>query len=352
MPHLEPGQAHTTGVTALPDTTPILAKYLDQLLNGETGDSRFVRVRASKEFYVFVTETVLPASRGIMEERTDQKRSDGKTVPAENDKLSNKQSTQCAPFRRRLNPKKGEMIVRSLVISLAVAGAFTSCAVSQPESVTTEHKGKLLIVHHRRRTNNGLVDRIDAVRPNGVVTQAEVHVYDIGRLPHGGYGVDEAHRYYRIVQSPRPNLMLPRGARSSGPRTVYTPPNYVPPPQDQRINDAVAQAKAAKEKLEAAAKQVQERLKEDNALRGQLQAQIDENQRLQDQINAGFQHAPAPGASQSDPSDRCSESSAICGRSIVAVGQHARWAVINRQTQRLSNESPRTNITLTSEDTR
>jgi hypothetical protein len=60
--------AHTTGVTALPDTTPILAKYLDQLLNGETGDGRFVRVRASKEFYVFVTETVLPANRVITEQ--------------------------------------------------------------------------------------------------------------------------------------------------------------------------------------------------------------------------------------------------------------------------------------------
>jgi len=60
--------AHTTGVTALPDTTPILAKYLDQLLNGETGDGRFVRVRASKEFYVFVTETVLPANRAITEQ--------------------------------------------------------------------------------------------------------------------------------------------------------------------------------------------------------------------------------------------------------------------------------------------
>jgi hypothetical protein len=60
--------AHTTGVTALPDTTPVFAKYLDQLLNGETGDGRFVRVRASKEFYVFVTETVLPANRVITEQ--------------------------------------------------------------------------------------------------------------------------------------------------------------------------------------------------------------------------------------------------------------------------------------------
>ena len=79
--------SHTTGVTGLPDTTPILAKYLDQLLNGETGDGRFVRVRASKEFYVFVAETVVPANRTI----TDEKRSDGedvpKVLPSDNDKI-------------------------------------------------------------------------------------------------------------------------------------------------------------------------------------------------------------------------------------------------------------------------
>ena len=79
--------SHTTGVVGLPDTTPILAKYLDQLLNGETGDGRFVRVPASKEFYVFVTETVLPANRAI----TDEKRPDdddvSKTLPSDNDKI-------------------------------------------------------------------------------------------------------------------------------------------------------------------------------------------------------------------------------------------------------------------------
>ena len=178
------------------------------------------------------------------------------------------------------------MRVSSLAISLAVV-SVAGCA-STPESVTTEHKGKVTIVHHRRRTSNGLVDKIEAINPNGLVTEAEVHVYDIGRLPHGDDGVDEAHRYYRVVQSQRPNLMLPKGTHPTGPRTVYTPPNYVPPPKDERINDAVAEAKLAKEKLEAAAKQVQDRLKEDNNLRGELQAQIDENQRLQDQINAGM----------------------------------------------------------------
>ena len=63
--------AHTTGVTGLPDTTPILAKYLDQLLNGETGDGRFVRVRSSKEFYLCTTEVVYPQKRTIEDQRSD-----------------------------------------------------------------------------------------------------------------------------------------------------------------------------------------------------------------------------------------------------------------------------------------
>jgi hypothetical protein len=57
--------SHTTGVTSLPDTTPILGRYLDQLLNGETGDGRFVRVRAGKEFYVYPTETIEPLNRTV-----------------------------------------------------------------------------------------------------------------------------------------------------------------------------------------------------------------------------------------------------------------------------------------------
>jgi hypothetical protein len=195
-----------------------------------------------------------------------------------------------------LNNLKGKM-TRSFIISGLAILSLAGCAAG-PESVTTEHKGKVTLVHHRRRTSNGLVDKIEAISAKGVVTQAEIHVYDVGRLPHGDNGMDEAHRYYRVVQSERPNLMLPKGAQPTGPKTVFAPPNYTPAPKDQRINDAVAEAKQAKEKLEMTAAEVQDRLKEDNNLRGELQTEIDENQRLQDQINAGFsapQHEkPAP----------------------------------------------------------
>jgi hypothetical protein len=79
--------SHTTGVVGLPDTTPILAKYLDQLLNGETGDGRFVRVAASKEFYVFVTETVLPGDRAIADEKSPDNDDVSKTAASDSDKI-------------------------------------------------------------------------------------------------------------------------------------------------------------------------------------------------------------------------------------------------------------------------
>jgi type F conjugative transfer system protein TrbI len=83
--------AHTTGVTGLPDTTPILAKYLDQLLEGKGGDARFVRVRASKEFYIFSASVVEPTKRSVGARRQQEERSDqesinqSKALPSDND---------------------------------------------------------------------------------------------------------------------------------------------------------------------------------------------------------------------------------------------------------------------------
>jgi hypothetical protein len=77
---------HTTGVTALPDTTPILAKYVDQLLNGETGDGRFVRVRAAKEFYVYPTETIEPQHRAVSDNSPPNNLSSARSLsPAANE---------------------------------------------------------------------------------------------------------------------------------------------------------------------------------------------------------------------------------------------------------------------------
>ena len=192
------------------------------------------------------------------------------------------------------------MILRNLGISVLAVCLIAGCANQPHESLSVEHKGKVTIVHHRSRTANGARDKIEAISPNGVVSQAVVEVYDIGRLPDGHGGMNEAHRYYRVAQTPTFDLRLPSksSTRASGPKTVFTPPNYSPAPKDQRINDAVAEAKEAKAKLDEARKNIEKRLAEDNNLRGQLQEVKDQNQQLTDQLAAAMntpkREKPAP----------------------------------------------------------
>jgi hypothetical protein len=181
------------------------------------------------------------------------------------------------------------MRISRLNLSISFALCLAGCA-STPVSVTTEHKGKVTIVHHRQRAGNGAVDRIEAIAANGTVSQAEVHVYDLGRMPDGNGGMNEAHRYYRVVQSEHWNTNLPRAnsTKASGPKTVFTPPNYSPTPKDQRIEDAVTEAKEAKAKLDEARKNIEKRLAEDNNLRGELQQVQDQNQQLTNQLAAAM----------------------------------------------------------------
>src|SRR5271166_2636882 len=191
------------------------------------------------------------------------------------------------------------MIRRNLSISVLAVCLIAGCA-SQPQSVTVEKKGSLTIVHHRSRSGNGAVDQIEAISAKGVVTTAEIRVYDLGRMPDGNGGMNEAHRYYRLVQSAHWNTNLPRASstKATGPKTVFTPPNYSPTPQSQRIDDAVAEAKEAKAKLDEARKNIEKRLAEDNNLRGQLQEVKDQNQQLTDQLAAAMntpkREKPAP----------------------------------------------------------
>jgi Bacterial conjugation TrbI-like protein len=82
--------SHTTGVVGLPDTTPIMGKYLDQLLNGETGDGTFVRVRSSKEFYIFTASVVEPTKRSVggrrQQEEEQQKQQEQQQEQNDSDK--------------------------------------------------------------------------------------------------------------------------------------------------------------------------------------------------------------------------------------------------------------------------
>jgi hypothetical protein len=176
--------------------------------------------------------------------------------------------------------KKTMKIRIGFITSFAAVVTLAGCSTTHQESVSWEKKKGVTIVHHRSRTSSGLVDRIDALGKNGVVSRAEIHIYDVGRYVDSNGNMHEAHQIYRVAQSSHPILSLPKGAQPTGPRTVFAPPNYTLPPKDQRINDAVAEAQRAREELEAAKKQVQARLDQDNNLRGELQAQIGENERL------------------------------------------------------------------------
>jgi hypothetical protein len=213
------------------------------------------------------------------------------------------------------------IIHRNLPISFLVAGlCLAGCAANQPESTSVEHKGKLTIVHHRRRVGNGAVDRIEAINAKGVVTTAEVHVYDVGRYVDGSGNIHEAHSVYRVVQSQRPNLMLPRTV-SGGPRSIYAPPNYVPPPNDQRINDAVAEAEQAKQRLDDATKRLNERLAQDNALARQLGDAQAANASLQEQLDASMaakqKSNPAP---ETDAEKAAQDATAV--NALKAWGQN------------------------------
>jgi hypothetical protein len=90
------------GGVGLPDTSAIQAKYLDQLLNGQTGDGRFVQVPASKEFYIFPTETVLPGHRSIV--NSASMKSDDQPLPLSSDPAQ--QAIQAErDMMRQINPQ-------------------------------------------------------------------------------------------------------------------------------------------------------------------------------------------------------------------------------------------------------
>jgi hypothetical protein len=164
------------------------------------------------------------------------------------------------------------------ILVLCIAG----CAAKEQ---TFWEKGKkgTITVHHVRKTSKGTSDRTEQLSEK-TMTPDMVHVYDLGRMPDGNGGMHEAHKYYQVVQSASFDLRLPPAGKMqpSGPKTVFTSPTYSPPPKDQRINDAVASAHQAKEKLDDATKQVEQT---DNNLRGEVQDLNDQNASLKDQLN-------------------------------------------------------------------
>jgi hypothetical protein len=184
-------------------------------------------------------------------------------------------------------------------ITLVSLSAFCLAGCPTKDTATFWEKGKhgTVIVHHVHKNHKGTTDRTEELTAKAA-DPAWIHTYDLGRMPDGNDGMHEAHRYYVVTQSEHVNLMLPPASKlhPTGPRSVYTPPNYTPMPKDQRINDAVSEAHQAKDKLDEARGKIEQQMSQDNNLRGALQDQIDENERLQQQLNAAMsaQHSPVP----------------------------------------------------------
>jgi hypothetical protein len=152
-------------------------------------------------------------------------------------------------------------------------------------------------------------------RTNQARVPDEVHAYAVGRLPVDG-GMDEAHLYYRIEQSAHWDLRLPAKkqatALTTGPKEVFYPPTYQPPPHDQRVRDAMEaadQARLAAEQaqrnFESATEDIHKKLQEDNQLKDEIQELLKQNQQLREQLQEGHTRpAPSPTASNSNaPAD-------------------------------------------------
>ena len=153
-------------------------------------------------------------------------------------------------------------------------------------------------------------------RTNQVRVPDEVHAYAIGRLPVDG-GMDEAHLYYRIEQSAHWDLRLPAKkqatALTTGPKAVFFPPTYQPPPKDQRVRDAMAaadQARLAAEQaqrnFESATEDIHKKLQEDNQLKDEIQELLKQNQQLRERSEGGRANpSPTVSPSKSDvPADQ------------------------------------------------
>jgi hypothetical protein len=193
--------------------------------------------------------------------------------------------------------------IRNITISLLTLSAFASCAAAPVITKIDKKKNGVTVVHHISKAKGYARDRMVGINSKGaVVSQAEVKVYDVGRLPDGHGGMREASRYYQIVHSATWDLRLPKKGSdlANGPKTIFTPPNYSEPPNDQRVSDAVADAQEAKRKLDEKTSQLSQSIDQTNVMKGELQDQIDRAQQLANQLKAAFHTEPPKAKPETD----------------------------------------------------
>lgn len=208
--------------------------------------------------------------------------------------------------------------MRQFGLAISFALCLVGCANQARVTYWEKNKKtKKIVVHHITRSFGHVHDRTEVLTAK-VVTPSEIHVYDVGRLPDGNGGMSEAHCYYRVVQSEHFDVRLPETGKDwkygsakkpTGPKKMFYAPTYTPPPQSERITDAVSRAQEkerqaieAKKQLEDATGRIKERLNEDNNLREELQNEMEANEELKRQIDKGVEgsfstrHPPATNA--------------------------------------------------------
>ena len=140
----------------------------------------------------------------------------------------------------------------ALAISLALL-VLAGCATKETTYWQKDKKHHAIVLHHVRKSFGRVHDQTEELSTKAM-TPAEVAVYDIGRLPDGHGEMSEAHRYYRVVQSEHFDLRLPEAGKDwkyggskkpTGPKKLFYSPTYTPPPQSERITDAVHRARGA-----------------------------------------------------------------------------------------------------------
>jgi hypothetical protein len=140
-----------------------------------------------------------------------------------------------------------------------------------------------------------------------LATGDTIKIYDMGRSVDPRGNLVEAHKVYTKVEDGHWNLgtLFNDGRRTDG---GATPPTYHARPQSDELTDALnrarqaeAEALAAKQQIEDAARLVTERAQSDNAAGQQIADLVTENQRLkqelaQRRLDAGFGAKPQPAA--------------------------------------------------------
>ena len=114
----------------------------------------------------------------------------------------------------------------------------------------------------------------------------------------------EAHKETRIVSDGHFTLSLPTAKAQTGPLTPQTPPQFVMPPESQRLSDAERDVEAAKRQLVEQADRAKMSVDEANTIGPEVARLSEENAQLRterDRLKAQVEEAMRATGNSSNP---------------------------------------------------